>query len=299
MKVICDEALYLFYGQQVSLNRSNLTIAAYQTDLNQFFSFVAGRLGIEPEELDLAGVDIQTIRMFLGFLAEQGLARKSIARKLAALRTLFKFLCREGVLAVNPVQRVASPKLGRKLPQFLYLDQVEKLMEAPDQNTALGLRDQVLLELLYGSGLRVSELVGLNRQDLDWDVGLLRVKGKGSKDRVVPLTGPALQALNRYLRSRRDRQEAVLINQRGTRLSARSVRRILDKLVEKAALECHVHPHMLRHSFATHLLDGGADLRSVQELLGHEKLSSTQIYTHLTRERLKEVYSGAHPRAKA
>ncbi|CAA7602559.1 Integrase [Acididesulfobacillus acetoxydans] len=294
-----DEALSLFYGQQVSLNRAGRTIAAYQTDLNQFLSFAADRLGVEPEELEVARVDLRTIRAFFGLLAEKGLARKSIARKLAALRTFFKFLCREGIVTVNPVRRVASPKLGRKLPDFLYAEQVEKLMRSPVQDTVLGLRNQVLLEMLYGSGLRVSELVGLDRQDVDCEAGLVRVKGKGSKERVIPMTAPCRGAVNRYTSARHDREEALLLNNRGARLSARSVRRILDNLVEKAALECHVHPHMLRHTFATHLLDGGADLRSVQELLGHEKLSSTQIYTHLTRERLKEVYRGTHPRAKA
>lgn len=155
-----------------------------------------------------------------------------------------------------------------------------------------------MLELLYGSGLRVSELVGLNRKDMDYDVGLVRVYGKGGKERVVPLTKYALEAVAHYLKLRQDGDKALLINYQGTRLSARSVRRILDKLVHKASLDLHVHPHMLRHSFATHLLDGGADLRSVQELLGHSKLSSTQIYTHLTREKLKEVHANAHPRGK-
>ncbi|MCB8815608.1 MULTISPECIES: tyrosine recombinase XerC [Desulfosporosinus] len=296
--MLVDEALSLFVGHQYSQNRSEYTVVAYQTDLNQFFKFAALELGQEPETLTVDQVDIYIVRSFLGALSEHGLARKSMARKLAALRSFFKFLCYKEILQNNPVQRVASPKLGRKLPHFLYLDQVEGLLGAPDGTDLLGCRDKVILELLYGSGLRVSELVGLDRNNLDLDSGLIRVLGKGSKERVVPVTNYSIAAIKAYLGMRADQDQALLLNYQGTRLTERSVRRILDKLVAKISLEQHVHPHMLRHSFATHLLDGGADLRSVQELLGHKKLSSTQIYTHLTRERLKEVFSQAHPRAK-
>lgn len=293
-----DQALSLFTGHQYSQNRSEHTVIAYQTDLAQFLRYAALEIGVEPEALAIQQIDVYVIRSFLGVLSEHGLARKSVARKLAALRSFFKFLCHEGILEKSPVQRVASPKLGRKLPQFLYLDQVEALLRAPDISTLLGARDQLIMELLYGSGLRVSELVGLNREDVEFYMGLIRVRGKGNKERVVPITKYALQALDVYLGHRADQDPALLLNYKGTRLSDRSVRRILDKLVKRVSLEKHVHPHMLRHSFATHLLDGGADLRSVQELLGHQKLTSTQIYTHLTRERLKEVYDQAHPRAK-
>ncbi|MCO5388662.1 MAG: tyrosine recombinase XerC [Desulfosporosinus sp.] len=296
--MLVDEALSLFVGHQYSQNRSEYTVVAYQTDLNQFFKFAALELGQEPETLTVDQVDIYIVRSFLGTLSEHGLARKSMARKLAALRSFFKFLCYKEILRNNPVQRVASPKLGRKLPHFLYLDQVAGLLGAPDGTDLLGCRDKVILELLYGSGLRVSELVGLDRNNLDLDSGLIRVLGKGSKERVVPVTNYSIAAIKAYLGMRADQEPALLLNYQGTRLTERSVRRILDKLVAKISLEQHVHPHMLRHSFATHLLDGGADLRSVQELLGHKKLSSTQIYTHLTRERLKEVFSQAHPRAK-
>ena len=296
--MLVDEALSLFVGYQYSQNRSEHTVIAYQTDLGQFFRFAALDQGLEPEALTVDLIDVYIVRSFLGLLAEHGLARKSMARKLAALRSLFKFLCRKEILSINPVQRVASPKLGRKLPHFLYLDQVEVLLRAPDSTNLLGSRDQVIMELLYGSGLRVSELVGLDRENLDLEDGLIRVLGKGSKERVVPVTNYAVQAIGVYLGLRSDKSKALLLNYQGTRLSDRSVRRILDKLVARISLEQHVNPHMLRHSFATHLLDGGADLRSVQELLGHQKLSSTQIYTHLTRERIKDVYSQAHPRAK-
>lgn len=296
--MLIDEALSLFAGHQYSQNRSELTVAAYQTDLVQFFSFAALELDQDSESLTVDLIDVYIVRSFLGELAEHGLARKSMARKLAALRTFFKFLCRKEILSINPVQRVASPKLGRRLPKFLYLDQMEGLLRAPDCTNLLGARDQVIIELLYGSGLRVSELVGLDRENLDLEIGLIRVLGKGNKERVVPVTNYAVQALEGYLGMRKDHNKILLLNYQGTRLSARSIRRILDKLVAKISLEQHVNPHMLRHSFATHMLDGGADLRSVQELLGHLKLSSTQIYTHLTRERLKTVYIQAHPRAK-
>lgn len=297
--MLIDEALSLFIGHQYSQNRSEHTVTAYQTDLNQFFRFAALELAQEAESLQVQEIDLYIVRSFLGTLAEQGLARKSMARKLAALRSFFKFLCHKEIIQVNPVQRVASPKLGRKLPHFLYLDQVWGLLNAPDETDLLGCRDKVILELLYGSGLRVSELVSLNRDNIDLDSGIVRVWGKGQKERVVPMTYYAVQAIQTYLGRRADQNPILLLNYQGTRLSERSVRRILDKLVSKISLEQHVHPHMLRHSFATHLLDGGADLRSVQELLGHKKLSSTQIYTHLTRERLKEVFAQAHPRAKA
>lgn len=296
--MLTDEALSLFAGYQYSQNRSDHTVVAYQTDLVQFFLFAALEQSLDPEMLTVDLIDVNIVRSFLGALTEHGLARKSMARKLAALRSFFKFLCRKEILQINPVQRVASPKLGRRLPQFLYTEQVEDLLRAPDRTNLLGSRDQVIMELLYGSGLRVSELVSLNRENLDLESGLIRVLGKGSKDRVVPVTNHAIQAIKVYLGMRTDHDKVLLLNYRGTRLSDRSVRRILDKLVAKISLEKHVHPHMLRHTFATHLLDGGADLRSVQELLGHQKLSSTQIYTHLTRERLKEVYAEAHPRSK-
>ncbi|HBV87362.1 MAG TPA: tyrosine recombinase XerD [Desulfosporosinus sp.] len=296
--MLVDEALSLFVGHQSSQNRSDYTLIAYQTDLNQFFRFASSELNQEPETLTVDQIDIYIVRSFLGVLSDHGLARKSMARKLAALRSFFKFLCHKDILLNNPVQRVASPKLGRKLPHFLYQDQVEGLLSAPDDKDILGCRDRVILELLYGSGLRVSELVGLNRESIDLDSGLIRVLGKGSKERVIPVTNYAIRAIKTYLTRRVDQHQALLLNYQGTRLSERSVRRILDKLVGKISLEQHVNPHMLRHSFATHLLDGGADLRSVQELLGHKKLSSTQIYTHLTRERLKEVFTLAHPRAK-
>ncbi|MEL1134024.1 site-specific tyrosine recombinase/integron integrase [Desulfitobacterium sp. THU1] len=293
-----DHALSLFDGQLKAQNRSEHTLIAYHNDLVQFFDFAALELSVEPEQLTVDQVDIYIVRSFLGQMTDRGLERKSMARKLSALRAFFKFLCREGILQKNPVQRIATPKLGRKLPHFLSIEELNRLTQAPDCTTLLGARDQVILELLYGSGLRVSELAGLNRQDIEAESFLLRVRGKGNKERIIPLTRYAIEATRNYLGMREDSQEALLLNYQGTRLSVRSIRRILDHLALESGLSQHLHPHMLRHSFATHLLDGGADLRSVQELLGHAKLSSTQIYTHLTKERLQEVYEQSHPRAK-
>lgn len=293
-----DHALSLFDGHLKTQNRSQHTLMAYHKDLIQFFEFAARELGEAPEKMTVDQVDIYIVRSFLGEMTDRGLERKSMARKLSALRAFFKFLCREGILQKNPIQRIATPKLGRKLPHFLSLEELERLIRTPDCATLLGARDQVILELLYGSGLRVSELADLNRQDIDEGTSLLRVRGKGNKERIVPLTHYAREAARKYLEMREDKEEALLLNYQGTRLSVRSIRRILDGLALEAGLSQHLHPHMLRHSFATHLLDGGADLRSVQELLGHAKLSSTQIYTHLTKERLREVYEQNHPRAK-
>ncbi|MGE4273588.1 MAG: tyrosine recombinase XerC [Desulfitobacterium sp.] len=293
-----DHALSLFDGQLKAQNRSEHTLIAYHNDLVQFFDFAALELSVEPEQLTVDQVDIYIVRSFLGQMTDRGLERKSMARKLSALRAFFKFLCREGILQKNPVQRIATPKLGRKLPHFLSIEELNRLTQAPDCTTLLGARDQVILELLYGSGLRVSELAELNRQDIEAESFLLRVRGKGNKERIIPLTRYAIEAIRNYLGMREDSQEALLLNYQGTRLSVRSIRRILDHLALESGLSQHLHPHMLRHSFATHLLDGGADLRSVQELLGHAKLSSTQIYTHLTKERLREVYEQSHPRAK-
>ncbi|MEA4901559.1 tyrosine recombinase XerC [Desulfitobacterium sp.] len=297
--MLADQALALFVGQLETQNRSENTIIAYQNDILQFLSYLGHEKGVEFEQISLEEVSVEWIRSFLGDLTDQGLERKSMARKLAALRSFFKFLCKKGYLDQNPVQRITSPKIGKKLPEFIYLKQMEKLLQTPDCSTVLGVRDQVILELLYGSGLRVSELAGLNQEDVDQNQLLLRVRGKGKKERIVPMTKYAQKAIQKYLDMRENSQEALLLNYQGSRLSVRSIRRILDKLAAEAGLSQHIHPHMLRHSFATHLLDGGADLRSVQELLGHAKLSSTQIYTHLTREHLRQVYDETHPHAKS
>lgn len=293
-----DKALDSFSAYLRTRNCSDLTIAAYQTDLIQFLEFASHELGVESQNLQIQTIDKYIVRSYIGLMAERNLSRKSIARKVAAMRSFFRFLCREGILIHSPVQKITTPKISRNLPRFLFHEHMHKLLGASDPNTKMGIRDQVIVELLYGSGLRVSELVGLDITDVDDYSSLIRVRGKGRKERIVPLTDPAKEAIKAYLNKRHDQEKALLLNYKDTRLTSRSVRRILEKLEKKANLNQHVHPHMLRHTFATHLLDGGADLRSVQELLGHKKLSSTQIYTHLTREKLRDVYMNTHPRAK-
>ncbi|MCM1567529.1 MAG: tyrosine recombinase XerC [Dehalobacter sp.] len=296
--MLADKALDVFTAYLKTRNSSELTLAAYQSDLIQFLEFSAHELGIETESLEVSQIDKYIVRSYIGQMTERELKRKSIARKIAAMRSFFKYLCREEIVSQNPIQKIATPKVGKNLPRFLFQEHMEKLLEASNQDEKNGLRDQVIVELLYGSGLRVSELVSLNKSDVDIDGSLIRVFGKGKKERIVPLTEPAEEAVKRYLLQRDDQQEALILNYKDMRLSSRSVRRILDKLEKTAKLNQHVHPHMLRHTFATHLLEGGADLRSVQELLGHKKLSSTQIYTHLSREKLRSVYLKSHPRAK-
>lgn len=296
--MLVDKALDAFNAYLRTKNSSDLTIAAYQTDLIQFLEFASHEVSVESQNLEVQKVDKFIVRSYIGLMAEKNLSRKSIARKVASMRSFFRFLCREGVLTQSPVQKITTPKISRNLPRFLFQEHMNKLLAAADQDTKNGIRDQVIVELLYGSGLRVSELVGLNITDVDLASCLIRVWGKGRKERIVPLTDPAREAIISYLSKRMDSENALLLNYKDTRLTSRSVRRILDKLERKAKLNQHIHPHMLRHTFATHLLDGGADLRSVQELLGHKKLSSTQIYTHLTKEKLRDVYMGSHPRAR-
>ncbi|NLO96618.1 MAG: tyrosine recombinase XerC [Peptococcaceae bacterium] len=296
--MLADRALDSFNSSLLAKNLSELTVTAYQTDLLQFISFAAHELGVEIENLDVKMIDKYIVRNYLSWMTDNNLSRKSIARKLASLRSFFRFLCQEGIINQSPVQKLVSPKTGRTLPRFLFKEHLDKLLQAIDTSTKIGIRDQVIVELLYGSGLRVSELVNIDIEDLDLENGLVRIYGKGRKERIVPLTDYACQAVKKYLEIRDDSEQALLLNYKNTRLSVRSVRRILDKLEKKANLHQHIYPHMLRHTFATHLLDGGADLRTVQELLGHKKLSSTQIYTHLTRAKLRDVYMNSHPRAK-
>ncbi len=277
---------------KVEKNASGHTIKNYSIDLNSFFLFLDGK--------DIAEVDHLTLRRFLAQLRSKAYSKRTIARKLASLRSLFKFLYREGHIKSNPITAISSPKLDKKLPKFLDVGQVTRLILKPDTASIAGLRDRAILETLYSTGIRVSELVGLDTQDIDFISGVVKVFGKGSKERMVPIGEEALGAIRRY-NDKKDKREktrdAVFLNNRGGRLTDRSVRRMLDKYIQACAIEEKISPHSLRHSFATHLLDRGADLRSVQELLGHMNLSTTQIYTHVTMDRLKAVYDKAHPRA--
>jgi integrase/recombinase XerC len=262
-------------------------------------------------EQRMVAADAMSIRAFLAHLDTFGYSPATTARKIATLRSFYKWAQRRGVVATNPMLMIRTPKQTKRLPKAMSVEQVDKLLSMPDNRETLGARDRAILETLYSTGVRVSELVDLNRNDLDNEQQTLRIRGKGKKERMVPLGSHALAAIRHFLtllepdsrfRSVRDRSihdpaVPLFVNKNGGRLSSRSVRRKLDKYLASAGLDPSISPHTLRHSFATHLLDNGADLRSVQELLGHQSLSTTQIYTHLSSMRLKTAYDQAHPRA--
>lgn len=287
---------------QVERNASPHTLAAYRQDILEGLDFFARILKTADSALEPSALDAKVLRRYLAHLSTR-LAPSSVGRKLAAWRSFLKFLRREGYIAGNPLEGVPSPKRPKRLPRVLRYDQVEKLVEAPEVD-ALGLRDRALLETLYATGIRVSELVGLDIGDVNLTAGQVRVLGKGGKERVVPVGSYAREALELYLHYGRPALlnpglpagDALFLNSRGKRLSVRGVRKRLAGYLTKLGLAGAASPHTLRHSFATHLLDGGADLRVVQELLGHVRLSTTQIYTHVSKERLKEVYRKSHPR---
>lgn len=259
----------------------------------------------------ICAASADTIRPFLARLGEENYSAATMARKIATLRSFYKWAERRGLADTNPMTLIRTPRQGKRLPKAITVDQVERLLAAPGDADVLGRRDRAMLETLYSTGVRVSELVGLNADDLDIEGEALRIRGKGKKERLVPLGSHALAAIRRYVDSigadprfashwPTDRPERPLfVNKHGSRLSSRSVRRKLDKYLREAGLDPSISPHTLRHSFATHLLDNGADLRSVQELLGHQSLSTTQVYTHLTSTRLQRTYNQAHPRAEA
>ncbi len=287
---------YLTYERNVSIN----TIGAYRTDLESFVSFLCNDyFTLGRDQLELRKVDNLTIRAYLAHLAHRKLSRSSVARHLSALRTFFRYLMREGDVDANPARVVATPKREKYLPSVMQPADVALLLEQPDLSTPLGLRDQAFLELLYASGLRISELVGIDLDDIEVRAKLVKVRGKGSKERIVPFGSKAEQAVRAYLPTRHapPDENALFVNYKGDRITARSVRRLFDKYVRAAALRAGISPHTMRHSFATHLLNAGADLRGIQELLGHASLSTTQKYTHLNDGELLKVYKKAHPRA--
>ncbi len=282
-------------------NASPLTIQAYEDTLSRFNDFISKEQGKKKGEGDISLADTLTMRRFVAEMQRSGLDRRSIARHLAALRSFYRYLCREGKAEENLAARVTIPKQQKHLPQFLYYKEIESLLSAPD-DSLMGRRDKCFLEILYGGGLRVSEISNANIGDIDKNIGYIRVLGKGNKERLVPLGLPALDSFNKYLNIRRnkysiDKSEPLFLNKNGGRLGVRGMRNIINKYVEQAALNRKISPHTLRHSFATHLLEAGADLRSVQEFLGHANLSTTQIYTHVTKNRMKSVYNKTHPRA--
>jgi len=298
-------------------NLSPATQRAYASDLGRFVHFLVEYLGCEATALRPARVEPAAIRGFLAHLDRQGLAKSSRARMLSAVRSLFRYACRTSRMQANPAQGVRTPKQDKTLPGHLRPGEVETLIEAAadpaiepyqaSQDTHLAARDHAVVELLYAAGLRVSELVGLDWDAVDLSGRVLRVIGKGGKERMVPFGKPAAESLEIWSQAWeaiRARQHAtadddpIFLNHRGGRLSARSVRRILDRYVPTTGLPADLHPHTLRHTFATHLLEGGADLRAIQELLGHSSLATTQKYTHVDIDRLLRVYRDAHPRAK-
>ena len=295
---------YLEYLER-ERNYSVHTISSYENDLKQFHEFLLRHL--ETKKVNLDVVDHTTIRFFLGDLREQGLSARTVARKLAALRSFFKFLVRRKLCTFNPALNVASPKLPRKLPVFMDEQSVEKMMDLPDRTTFEGVRDRALLELLYSTGIRLAEVIGLTLDDVDVRNDTIKVLGKGRKHRIVPFGRKAKESLVEYLRQRRATGtpqagqrdgRVVFLSARGLRMYPKGVYRIINKYIGMVSELEKRSPHVLRHTFATHMLNRGADLRAVKELLGHESLSTTQLYTHVTVARLKEIYKQSHPRAE-
>jgi integrase/recombinase XerC len=288
---------------RVEKSASAITLSGYRSDLLQYVNFLAQKCRLPKEQLSESLIDHKTVRDYLAWMQGKGLKRATMARKLASLRSYTKYLYREHIIDGNPLSEVSTPRQDKRLPRFLYPQEMELLLSAPDTVTPLGLRDKALLETQYAAGLRVSELININLTDIDFGNPSVRVLGKGRKERIIPLGSKAIIAIDKYIKFGRIQlikkglvNEALFVNRFGSRLSARGYRNILNKHIENTALHYKISPHAIRHSFATHLLDRGADLRSVQELLGHVKLSTTQIYTHVTRESLKKIYDEKHPR---
>ncbi len=277
---------------EIEKNYSPHTILNYKLDLQNFNNFLAG--------MDLEKIDYLNLRKYLAVLKEKNLGNRTVGRRLSALRSFFRFLSREGYIKTNPILLLSSPKLDKHLPSFMTEDEVARLIDSAfgkDAKDLLGLRDRAILEAFYSSGLRISELVGLNLDDIDAISGIIKVRGKGKKERIVPIGEAALQAIKKYLDCRKIQTNVLFLNNNKRRLTTRGVSFILLHYLKSAGIKPGVSAHTFRHSFATHLLNRGADLRTVQELLGHANLSTTQIYTHLTTERLKSVYDKAHPHA--
>jgi tyrosine recombinase XerC len=273
----------------IEKNYSPHTILNYQLDLDEFFKSVG--------KSDVKKIDYFTLRKYLAGLKAKEYKPRTLARKLSSLRSFFKFLQREGFISENPAALLLTPKLDKKLPKFLTEEEVGRYLDRSSFPSASGARDRAILEMLYSTGMRVGELVSLDVGDVDVFGHIAKVKGKGKKERLVPVGEHAVKAIRAYLKERKGKDNALFLNSRGRRLSARSVCTITKKDMHHVGQQHNVSPHVLRHSFATHLLNRGADLRSVQELLGHANLSTTQIYTHVTTDRLKEIYTKAHPRA--
>lgn len=286
----------------IEKNSSIQTVKSYREDITQALEFL--RTTAKKDSLDARDWNTRALRAFLAWLHEQGYAKTTIARRLAAVRTFGKFLCRQGTLATNPAEALRSPRLNKKLPHFLTVEDIRKLLASPSALSPFGRRDRAMFETLYSAGLRVSELCGMNLADADLSDGVLVIRGKGKKERLALLGDQAIVAMKTWLGDRKELlasvgavAEAVFLNKSGGRLTTRSVGRLLVTHLRRAGLDPRTTPHTLRHSFATHLLDNGADIRGVQELLGHKSLTTTQVYTHVTTTRMQQSYHKAHPRA--
>jgi len=283
-------------------NASQLTIKSYREDLTSLVEFLSESFGGAVKPADITPLDL---RGYVAALHDAGYAKSSVARRLASLRSFFRFAQREGLVEGNPAKPLRNPRPDRKLPHFLNTEEIGRLFETPPVDKPLGLRDRAILEVMYSGGLRVSETVGVNDEDLDLDSGLVRIRGKGKRERLAPLGSFSIRAAQQWLAARelsprepQDGQAPVFVSKFGRRITTRSVARMLEKHLKLAGLDNRTTPHTLRHSFATHLLDRGADIRSVQELLGHKSLVTTQIYTHVSTAGLRAAYQKAHPRAK-
>ena len=286
----------------VERNASELTIKSYREDLTSLTEFLQEDL---PEPPQPSAIGVLDLRGYVSALHEAGYAKSSVARRLASIRSFFKFAQREGYTDNNPAKPLRNPRPERNLPHVLSTDEIGKLLETPPARESMGLRDRAILETMYSAGLRVSETVGTNDEDLEMTGGLIRVRGKGKRERLAPLGSFAVMALKHWLKVRQldptldlGGLSPIFTNRFGRRLTTRSVARMLEKYLKLSGLDLRTSPHSLRHSFATHLLDGGADIRSVQELLGHKSLITTQIYTHVSTAGLREVYERAHPKAR-
>jgi integrase/recombinase XerD len=277
---------------------SKNTLESYQRDLNKFLIYMKKKKKPQPGD-----VDRLELNAFIADLKNKGLATSTISRCIASIRSFFNYLLQEGVIENNPANELESPRIEKKLPRVLTTDEIDKLLDQPRPDNNSGLRDKAMLELLYASGIRVSELVSLNVTDFDPRVGYLRCRGKGMKERIVPIGSVAIENVSEYLRKTRIRmirnseERSLFLNHHGSRMTRQGFWKILKKYARQANIQGDITPHTLRHSFATHLLENGADLRSVQEMLGHSDISTTQIYTQVTRKKIKEIYDKAHPRA--
>lgn len=292
-----------FRHLQLERNASELTLKSYKEDLNSFKDYLEDRVGNIPA---IEQIDITMLRGYVAYLHECQYARTTIARRLACLRSLFRYTTREGLTSNNPAKALRTPRIGRPLPKFLGPDQVAQLIEAPPASETLGVRDRAMLETMYSAGIRVAELVGLDVDDWDRSANIIRVRGKGRKERIAPIGRFAADSLDRWLEIRQPSPKAtssdinaLFMNRFGRRLSTRSVGRMLERHRKLILPGVKASPHTLRHTFATHLLDGGADLRAVQEMLGHKSLTTTQIYTHVSTRRMRETYEQSHPHAAA